>query len=70
MWRNSSEAVELKRISRAITGPSGKRSIKQDISRFVSIRDISNNPAVFWEEDEAVITVNGKPSIIERHDRC
>jgi len=32
--------------------------------RFVSSRDIRNNPAVLWKDDETVITVNGKPKAI------
>jgi NAD kinase len=32
--------------------------------RFVSSRDIRNNPAVLWKDSEAVITVNGKPKAV------
>ncbi|PLV56747.1 hypothetical protein [Thermotoga sp. SG1] len=32
--------------------------------RFVSSRDIRNNPAVLWKDNETVITVNGKPKAI------
>ncbi|KUK22345.1 MAG: DNA polymerase beta domain protein region [Thermotoga petrophila] len=32
--------------------------------RFVSIRDIRNNPAVLWKDSEAVITVNRKPKAV------
>jgi hypothetical protein len=32
--------------------------------RFVSSREIRNNPAVLWKNDETVITVNGKPKVI------
>lgn len=32
--------------------------------RFVSSRDIRNNPAVLWKNDETVITVNGKPKAV------
>ncbi|GAB4319724.1 nucleotidyltransferase domain-containing protein [Pseudothermotoga elfii] len=35
-----------------------------DDMRFVSSRDIRNNPAVLWKDDETVITVNGKPKAI------
>lgn len=35
-----------------------------DNVRFVSSRDIRNNPAVLWKDSEAVIKVNGKPKAV------
>ncbi len=31
---------------------------------FISSREIRNNPALLWKNDEVVITVNGKPKAV------
>ncbi len=31
---------------------------------FISSREIRNNPALLWKDDEAVLTVNGKPKAV------
>ena len=32
--------------------------------RFISSREVRNNPALLWKDDEAVLTVNGKPKAV------
>ncbi len=31
---------------------------------FISSREIRNNPALLWENDEVVLTVNGEPKAV------
>ena len=31
---------------------------------FISSREIRNNPALLWKNDEVVLTVNGKPKAV------